>query len=108
LGQISSSLGLIPNRIKYDVYDGTTSSTRDFGINEPCHMLLKSGNMSTELEAIERQLRAELRSHNPRYEGLQDAVTRALRLPWWKIRGSMIEYAPFVVVWCPESRYAYS
>jgi hypothetical protein len=63
LGQISGSLGLIPNRIKYDIYDGTTSSTTDFGINEPCHMLLKEGNTSTELEAVERHLRSELQSY---------------------------------------------
>src|SRR5207253_10301538 len=62
LGQISGSLGLIPNRIKYDIYDGTTSSTTDFGISEPWYMLLKEGNTSSELEGVERDRRSELDS----------------------------------------------
>lgn len=74
LGQISGSLHLIPNRIKYDVYDGTTSSTRDFGINEPGHMLFKAGNTSIELVAVEQHLGSELRSHNPIYENLQEIL----------------------------------
>lgn len=93
LSQISGSLDLIPNRIKYD---GITSSAIDFGINEPGHMLLKGGNTSSELEAVERHLSSELQSHNPRYENLQDVVTKALQLPWWSVA-----YAPFVVIWCP-------
>jgi hypothetical protein len=100
LGQISGSLHLIPNRIKYDVYDGTTSSTRDFGINEPGHMLFKAGNTSTELYSVEQHLGSELRSHNPMYENLQDAVTKALQLPWWRWG----TYAPFVVIWNPIAK----
>ena len=78
---------------------------QETGINEPCYILLNGGNTSTELEAIERHLRSELQSHNPRYDDLQDAVAKSLRLPWWRGRGSVITYAPFVLIWCPENPY---
>jgi hypothetical protein len=63
-------------------------------------MLFKAGNTSIELQAVEQHLRSELRSHNPMYENLQDAVTKALQLPWWRWG----TYAPFVVIWCPGTR----
>jgi hypothetical protein len=95
-GQITSSLGLITNKIKYDFYQRSNPFAVSFGVEYPCYALSKSGNTSSQLRAVQMRLTSELQNLNKPFEDIRDAVARSLGLGFWA--GA---YSPFVIVLAP-------
>jgi hypothetical protein len=95
-GQITGSLGLITNKIKYDFYQRSNPFAVSFGVEYPCYALSKSGNTSSQLRAVQMRLTSELQNLNKPFEDIRDAVARSLGLGFWA--GA---YSPFVIVLAP-------
>jgi hypothetical protein len=93
LDNVSASLELIPNEIRYDSFYNSHPQSEIFGVNKACYELLKSGNRSTELAENERLLISEFEGL---FDNLPDAVVSRLDLQFWD--GT---YAPFVVIVAP-------
>jgi hypothetical protein len=96
IGQITASLELINNKIKYDFYQRSHQFSISFGIDYPCYALSKSGANSNNLKAVQVRLTSELRNLSRPFEDIRDAVARALGLGF--LAGA---YSPFVVVLAP-------
>jgi hypothetical protein len=93
VNEVSASLGLVPNEIRYDSFYKSHPQSEIFGINEACYEILKSGNSSIELAENQTLLISELEGL---FDNLPDAIVNTLDLSFWD--GN---YAPFVVVLAP-------
>ena len=96
IGQITASLELIGNKMKYDFYQRSHQFGISFGVEYPCYALSKSGTTSSQLKAVQMRLTSELRNLNRPFEDIRDAVARALGLGF--LAGA---YSPFVVILAP-------
>jgi hypothetical protein len=93
LNNISASLGLIPNEIKYNALYRSHPQGGIFGVNEACYEVIKSGISSIELAENLTILISELEGS---FDNLPDAIANRLGLSFWDGM-----YAPFVVVLAP-------
>jgi hypothetical protein len=96
IGQITASLELVRNKIKYDFYQRSHQFSISFGVDYPCYALSKSGANSNNLKAVQVRLTSELRNLSKPFEDIRDAVARTLGLGF--LAGA---YSPFVVVLAP-------
>lgn len=93
VNEVSASLGLVPNKIRYDSFYKFHPQSQIFGVSEACYALLKSGNNSMELAENQTLLISEFEGS---FDNLPDAIVNTLDLSFWD--GT---YAPFVIVLAP-------
>jgi hypothetical protein len=93
INNISASLELTPNAVRYDSFYRSHPQNEIFGVTDACYKLLKTGNKSIELAENQILLVSEF---NGLFDNLPDAVANRLDLQFWN--GT---YAPFVVFIAP-------
>jgi hypothetical protein len=99
VGAYTVSLEWMTDRFKFDTFYRSHPSSGLFGIGEPSHALLQSGNMANP-QTNECTLETELENHDPPYENLVDAVHTHLDMRFWSDK-TIGGYSPFVVLFAP-------